>query len=85
MNAHCVLLTLSPDVVESRFIESRGEDWKLNVLKTHPTIHDACLEFLNNQEKMRRCAKQSGIPFLEINTDDADWDSYAKQILGKLI
>ncbi|WP_194542613.1 hypothetical protein [Paenibacillus sp. JZ16] len=28
LNAHCVLLTLSNDTVESRFIESRSEAWK---------------------------------------------------------
>jgi hypothetical protein len=84
LNAHCVLLTLSPAVVESRFIESRGENWKSYVLQNHSTVNDACLKFLDNQENLRRCAKQSSIPTLEINTDDGDWDSYAKQILGNL-
>jgi hypothetical protein len=81
LNAHCVLLTLSPDVVESRFVESRSEAWKSYVMENHSTITDACKKFLGDQEKLRMYAKQSLIPTLEINTDEADWDSYAKKIL----
>jgi hypothetical protein len=81
LNAHCVLLTLSPDVVESRFVESRGEDWKTYLIGNYSTTTEACQKFLEDQVKLRKCAKQSLIPTLEINTDDADWDSYAKQLL----
>ncbi|MBA2939061.1 hypothetical protein HZF08_12150 [Paenibacillus sp. CGMCC 1.16610] len=81
LNARCVLLTLSQDAVEPRYIESRGEAWKSYVMKNHPTVTEACQKFLEDQEKLRMCTKQSLIPSLEINTDKADWDSYAKQIL----
>jgi hypothetical protein len=81
LNAHCVLLTLSPDVVEPRFVESRSEAWKSYVMENHSTITDACKKFLGDQEKLRMYAKQSLIPTLEINTDESDWDSYAKKIL----
>lgn len=81
INARCVLLTLSPDVVESRFIESRGEDWKSYVMQNYSSTNEACAKFLGDQEKLRNCANQSLIPTLEINTDNADWDSYVKQIL----
>jgi hypothetical protein len=37
LNARCVLLALSPDVVESRFVESRGEDWKSYVIGNYST------------------------------------------------
>jgi len=84
LNAHCVLLTLSQDAVESRFIESRGEARKSYVMENHSTVTDACQKFLEDQEKLRMCAKQSLIPTVEINTDEADWDSYAKQILVEL-
>jgi hypothetical protein len=84
LNALCVLLTLSPDVVESRFVESRGEDWKSYVTGNYSTTTEACRKFLEDQEKLRKCAKQSLIHTLEFNTDDVDWDSYAKQILEKL-
>lgn len=80
MNAHCVLLTLSQDAVESRYIESRGEAWKSYVVG-ESTAAEACEKFMENQEKLRMSAKQSFIPTVEINTDEADWDSYAKRIL----
>jgi len=81
LNARCVLLTLSPAVAASRFVESRGEDWKAYVLGTHATAEEARLAFLEQQEQLRLCAQQSRIPTLEINTDDADWDAYARRIL----
>jgi hypothetical protein len=81
LNAHCVLLTLSQDAVEPRFIESRSAAWKSYVMENHSTVTEACQKFFEDQEKLRMCAKQSLIPTLEINTDEADWDSYAKQIL----
>jgi hypothetical protein len=84
LNAHCVLLTLSQKAVEPRFIESRSEAWKSYVMKSHSTVTEACQKFLEDQENLRICAKQSQIPTLEINTDEADWDSYAKQILAEL-
>jgi hypothetical protein len=84
LNAHCVLLTLSQKAVEPRFIESRSEAWKSYVMKNHSTVMDACQKFLKDQENLRICAKQSHIPTQEINTDEADWDSYAKQILAEL-
>ncbi|MFC5987693.1 hypothetical protein [Marinicrinis lubricantis] len=59
LNALCVHLTLSQDAVESRYIESRGEAWRSYVLGTHSTITEACQKFLENQEELRMCAKQS--------------------------
>lgn len=84
LNAHCVLLTLSPDAVEARYIESRSAAWKSYVMENHRTVTEACQKFLEDQDKLRMCAKQSLIPTLEINTDEADWDSYAKRILLEL-
>ncbi|UKS27316.1 hypothetical protein LOZ80_38790 [Paenibacillus sp. HWE-109] len=59
LNAQCILLTVSKDAVESRFIESRGEVWKSYVMKNHPTVTEACKKFLEDQEKLRMCSKQS--------------------------
>ncbi len=83
LNPRCVLLTLSPDAVESRYIESRGDAWKSYVMKDHASIADACENFLATQEKMRACARKSRIPTIEMNTDDADWEAYASAILGE--
>ncbi|NOU91958.1 hypothetical protein GC093_01730 [Paenibacillus sp. LMG 31456] len=84
LNAHCILLTLTEDVVKPRFIESRSETWKSYVMESHSTVSEACQKFLEDQEKLRMCAKQSLVPTLEINTDEADWDSYAEQILTRI-
>jgi hypothetical protein len=65
---------MSPDVVESRYVESRGEDWKTYVMKGLSSSAEACHKFVNGQKNMRNCVKQSLVPALEINTDDADWD-----------
>ncbi len=85
LNAQCVLLTLSPDAVEPRFIVSRGEDWKSYILKDHSSVTEACEKFLADQEKLRTCAKQSLVPMMEINTDNAEWEDYGRQLLTKLI
>lgn len=84
LNALCILLTLSQDAVEPRYIESRGEAWKSYVVGNYSTLTEACRKFSEDQENLRMYAKQSLIPTLEINTDEADWVSYAKQILMKL-
>lgn len=84
LNALCVLLTMSPDVIESGYVESRGEDWKTYVMKGFSSSAEACHKFINGQENMRNCVKQSLVPAFEINTDDADWDSYAEQIMRRL-
>lgn len=81
LNARCVLLTLSQDAVEPRFIESRSNAWKSYVMENHSTVTEACQKFLEDQHQLRLCAKQSLVPTIEINTDEADWNSYAKQIL----
>lgn len=50
-------------------------------MNKHTTVTEACQKFLEDQDQLRMCAKQSVIPTLEINTDEADWNSYAEQIL----
>lgn len=62
LNVHCVLLTLSQDAVEPRFIESRGEAWKSYVIENHLTVMEACQKFFEDQEILRKCAKQSFPP-----------------------
>jgi hypothetical protein len=83
LNPRCVLLTLSPHAVESRYIESRGDAWKSYVMNGYSSTSEACEDFMAKQEKMRACARQSRIPTLEINTDDADWEAYARAIIGE--
>ncbi|MBE1447337.1 hypothetical protein [Paenibacillus sp. OAS669] len=84
LNALSVLLTISSDVVESRYVESRGENWKSYVMKGFSSPAEACHKFVSGQEKMRICAQLSLVATLEINTDNADWDCYADQIMRRL-
>ncbi|MET3848689.1 hypothetical protein [Paenibacillus sp. OAE614] len=84
LNAKCVLLTLSPEAVPTRFVESRGEAWRSYVMANHPSADEACRKFVEDQERLRTCMKQSLIPAMEINTDEAAWDDYANQILRVL-
>ncbi|MBB3126696.1 hypothetical protein FHS19_001350 [Paenibacillus rhizosphaerae] len=84
LNAKCVLLTISREAIPSRFVESRGEAWRKYVMSNHPSADDACRKFVEDQEILRRCMKQSLIPAMEINTDEASWDGYASQILKAL-
>ncbi|TQR95523.1 hypothetical protein [Paenibacillus ottowii] len=58
MNAHCMLLTLSKDSVEPRFIEIRSDTWRSYIKENHPTIAEACEKFLEDQEKLLMYAKQ---------------------------
>lgn len=85
LHARCVLLTLSADVVESRYIESRGHDWKAYVMKDGLSVAEACRQFLDSQDSLRQWAAHSLIPVTEITTDDADWHGYAEQILQSLV
>jgi hypothetical protein len=82
LNARCVLLTLSAAAVEPRYVDSRSAAWKSYVMENHASAAAACQKFEEDQEKLRLCAQQSPIPTLEINTDEADWDRYAQQILS---
>ncbi|OZB98709.1 hypothetical protein CJP46_06110 [Paenibacillus sp. XY044] len=84
LNARCILLTLSPEAVPARYVESRGEAWRTYVMANHPSAEDACRKFVEDQEALRSCMKQSLLPAVEINTDDAAWDAYASQILKTL-
>lgn len=85
LNAHCVLLTLSPQVVESRYIESRGQDWNYLVMKEGLSVAHTCQKFLDDQDRLRQCASQSLVPTQEITTDDVDWDRYAQQVMQQVM
>lgn len=58
--------------------ESRNPDeWEG---KTVEEMELACELLLEKQQEYRGQAEHSIIPTIEINTDNKDWDSYAKQI-----
>lgn len=77
MGAWCTLLTVSPENLEQRISSRNPNEWKRKNLEE---MKLACELLLEQQEEYRRQAENSIIPTLEINTDNKDWDFYAKQI-----
>ncbi|MFJ7936505.1 hypothetical protein [Sporosarcina sp. NPDC096371] len=77
MGARCTLLTVSPHNIEQRISSRNPNEW---VGKTEQEMKMACDLLLEQQQAYRRQAENSIIPTIEINTDNKDWESYAKQI-----
>ncbi|GAA3348704.1 hypothetical protein SAMN02787081_00378 [Lysinibacillus fusiformis] len=78
MRARCTLLTVSPENLEQRIICRRNpHEWEG---KTSKEMKLACELLLEQQPAYRSQAANSIIPTIEINTDNKDWESYAKQI-----
>ena len=77
MGARCTLLTVSPENIEQRLSSRNPNEW---VGKTEEEMKMACDLLLEEQQEYRDQAENSVIPTIEINTDNKDWESYAKQI-----
>ncbi|WP_025115661.1 AAA family ATPase [Lysinibacillus fusiformis] len=77
MGARCTLLTVSPENVEQRISSRNPNEWQE---KTSKEMKVACELLLEQQKEYRNQAGNSIIPTIEINTDNKDWESYAKQI-----
>ena len=77
MGARCALLTVSSDNIERRISSRNPNEW---VGKTEEELKMACNLLLEQQQEYRSQAENSIIPTIEINTDNKDWESYAKQI-----
>jgi thymidylate kinase len=77
MGARCTLLTVSPENLEQRISSRNPNEWEGKTMKE---MKLACELLLEQQQEYRSQAENSIIPTIEINTDNKDWDSYAKQI-----
>jgi len=77
MGARCALLTVSPENIEQRISSRNPNEW---IGKTEEEMKMACDLLVEQQQEYRRQAENSIIPTIEINTDNKDWESYAKQI-----
>lgn len=77
MGARCTLLTVTSKNLEQRISSRNPNEW---VGKTEEEMKKACDLLLEKQQEYRRQAENSIIPTIEINTDNKDWESYAKQI-----
>jgi hypothetical protein len=78
LGARCVLLTISPAVVEERIKSRNPEMWEG---KSSREVEKACKELLEAQDAFRFHAARSIVPTREIHTDDKDWDTYARMIM----
>lgn len=77
MGARCTLLTVSPNNIMQRISSRNPNEW---VGKTEKEMKMTCDLVLEQQQEYRIQAENSIIPTIEINTDNKDWESYAKQI-----
>ncbi|XID95003.1 hypothetical protein ACF3MZ_11025 [Paenibacillaceae bacterium WGS1546] len=78
LGARCVLLTISPGVVEERIKSRNPEEW---ITKTDEEMKSSVNDLLSTQEELRVQAKNSKVPTIEVNTDDKDWNRYVRLIM----
>lgn len=81
LGARCVLLTISPAVVEERIKSRNLSEWEG---KSSKEVEEACKDLLEAQDALRFQARRSIVPTREINTDDKHWDAYARMIMEDL-
>jgi len=79
--AKCALLTISPEIAEHRIQTRTPDEW---INKSGEEIKAAANELLTTQKELRKAATNSIIPTIEINTDNKNWDTYAKEIIRLL-
>ncbi|MEF3353851.1 hypothetical protein PV403_11730 [Paenibacillus sp. GYB006] len=78
LGAKCILLTISNDKVEERIKSRNPEEW---INKSDEYIEQSCNELIETQNSLRIQATKSVVPTDEINTDNKDWNSYARLIM----
>ena len=81
LGARCVLLTISPAVVEERIKSRNPSEWEE---KSSQEVEEACKNLLETQDALRFHSRRSIVPTREINTDDRNWDAYARMIMEDL-
>jgi len=77
LNALSVLCTISQENTAQRLTHRASYT---NEIVTDEVI----LEYIKNQQQFIDIANKSTVPTLIINTDDLNWDKYAKMILDKI-
>ncbi|MDQ0656987.1 hypothetical protein [Paenibacillus sp. W2I17] len=78
LGARCILLTISPEVVEERIKSRQPEEW---IYETEEEVRSSVSELLKIQNVLRHQAQISRVPTIEINTDGKDWDEYVRVIM----
>jgi thymidylate kinase len=77
LNVQVVLLTISAAHVEQRL--------KHRATYTSETVNEeSIIKYMENQQRFIDIAKKSILPTMILNTDNMDWEDYAKRILATL-
>jgi len=78
LGAKTVLLTVSPEIVEERIQQRSPGEW---TGFTKDQIREEAEKYIEMQEKLLLCSRESIVPTIHINTDNLNWDGYARSIL----
>jgi thymidylate kinase len=78
LGAKCILLTISPEIVEDRIKSRQPDEW---INKSEKEVKSSINELLNVQNVLRHQAELSRVPTIEINTDNKDWNRYVRIIM----
>ena len=77
INAQVVLCTISPQNTEKRLLH--------RATFTHDTVtQEDVSKYIKNQQRFINIATKSTVPTMILNTDELDWDGYARMILDKI-
>lgn len=77
LNAQVVLCTISPHNTAQRLMH------RANYINEVATQEDIA-KYIDNQQRFADFAYKSTVPTMIINTDDLNWDGYARTILDKI-
>ncbi|MBE3101215.1 MAG: hypothetical protein IMZ47_02970, partial [Firmicutes bacterium] len=77
LNAQVVLCTISPENTSQRLMHRATYT---NEVVTQEYI----TKYIENQQRLVDFANKSNVPTMIINTDDLNWDGYARMILDKI-
>jgi thymidylate kinase len=81
LGAKTVLLTISDNAVEERLRHREGAEWNRY---SSVEIEEKCREFINMQILLREQSTFSPVKTIEINTDNMQWDEYARYIMQSI-
>lgn len=77
LNAQVVLCTISNRNVEPRLIHRA-------TYTNEVVTQEAITKYIENQQRFVDIANKSNVPTMIINTDDLNWDGYARMILDRI-
>jgi len=77
LNTHTVLCTISPENAKQRILHRASS-------ANESVTQDQIDQYIKTQQQFINCAHSSTVPTTIMNTDELDWDGYAKMILEQI-